>query len=161
MRTSVAQCAQAIRVDLKENFKGVKFSVQSHDYSGGDSVRVRWFDGPTEEEVEKHLSKYEYGHFNGMEDIYEYTNVINGLPQTKYLFCNREMSPETRQNLLPQAEKVYSGFCEDTRRNLCGVESFLRKLLRKTPMKAGEVGREIVHTDVTAGLIEDFYTIKA
>lgn len=110
MRTSVAQCAQAIRVDLKENFKGIKFSIKSQDYSGGDSVRVKWCDGPTEEEVEKHLSKYEYGHFNGMEDIYEYTNVINGLPQTKYLFCDREMSPETRQNLLPQAERFTADF---------------------------------------------------
>lgn len=161
MRTSVAQCAQAIRADLKENFKGVKFSVKSHDYSGGDSVRVSWCDGPTEEEVEKRLSKYEYGHFNGMEDIYEYTNVINGLPQTKYLFCDRLMSEETRQNLSEQAEKVFNSLCDDTRRYLLSVDCFLRRIFNKVSLKPGEVGMRLVHTDITAGLIEDFYTIKA
>ena len=28
---------------------------------------------------------YQYGHFNGMEDIYEYSSMIPGLPQVKFV----------------------------------------------------------------------------
>lgn len=161
MKTTVAQCAAAIRKDLKELFPGVKFSVRSQNYAGGNSIDVDWCDGPTVQEVESHLAKYEKGHFNGMEDIYEYSNLNSDIPQTKYLFCNREMSSETRQNLSEQAEKIFVSLCEDTRRYLHSVDCFLRRVFNKVSLKPGEVGRELVHTDITAGMIEEFYTIKA
>jgi hypothetical protein len=28
---------------------------------------------------------YQYGHFNGMEDIYEYSSMIPDLPQVKFV----------------------------------------------------------------------------
>jgi hypothetical protein len=161
MKTMAAECASAIRKELKEMFPGVKFSIKSQTYSGGNSVRVSWDDGPTEREVKTVVGKYQYGHFNGMEDLYEYTNVISGLPQTKYLFCDREMSNVTRQNLTEQAENIYQSLCEDTRRYLFSVDCFLRRIFNKVSLKPGEVGRELVHTDITAGLIEEFYTIIA
>jgi hypothetical protein len=161
MKTQAAQCAASVRRDLKELFPGVKFSVKCHNYSGGDSVYVDWYDGPTEKEVAPHLYKYEKGHFNGMEDIYEYSNLNGDIPQTKYLFCKREMSPETRQNLEPQAEKIYNAMCEDIRRYLHAPHTFLHRIFYKASLKPGEVGRQIVHLDVTAGMIEDFYAITA
>jgi hypothetical protein len=41
-------------------------------------------------EIQKKTAKHEYGHFNGMEDIYEYDNRDSSIGQTKYLFIERE-----------------------------------------------------------------------
>ncbi len=82
-----------IRKELKREFPGVKFSVRS-DYN---SVRIYWADGPADAKVREITDKYNYGHFNGMEDIYEYdrdnmfTDVFGG---AKYIFTNRNETPE-------------------------------------------------------------------
>jgi len=98
--TSSAQCAIVIRKELKAAFPHIKFTVRSESYSGGDSIRVGWLFGPTEEQIEALIGKYQYGRFNGMEDIYEYNS--NQLEHgVKYLFCQRsEMAKDERQKLL-------------------------------------------------------------
>lgn len=85
-----AAAAKAIRAELKENFPSIKFSVRSESYAGGNNVCISWINGPTEEEVEKIVNKYEYGSFNGMTDSYEYDNVKKDIPQVFYVFCERE-----------------------------------------------------------------------
>jgi hypothetical protein len=89
MRSEVARCAAEIRKILKE--KNIKASVKSNNYSMGDSVRVEIKEIINPEiykGLNKELAKYQYGHFNGMEDIYEYSNHIEEIPQTKHLFVN-------------------------------------------------------------------------
>ncbi|MBM5783052.1 MAG: hypothetical protein FJ368_06520 [Pelagibacterales bacterium] len=93
-KTTVAKCAELIRKELKENFPQTKFSVKSSNYSMGNSVRVSWTDGAAENKVEELLTKYQYGGFNGQEDIYENTNWRDDISQTKYLFCDRKISDE-------------------------------------------------------------------
>ncbi len=88
--------AKNIRIELKRSFPKIKFTVKSERYSGGNSVRVGWNDGPTVKQIKDIISKYEEGSFNGMEDIYEYNasefNTVFG--GTKYLFADRTESPE-------------------------------------------------------------------
>lgn len=91
--------AKNIRTELKRAFPGIKFSVTSQCFAGGDSIDVSWVDGPTTEEIDKILNKYEEGSFNGMEDIYEYNNdqfpeVYGG---AKYVMGQRSLS-ETAYN---------------------------------------------------------------
>jgi hypothetical protein len=93
-KTQAAQCAALIRAELKEKFPLTKFKVNSENYSMGDNVNISWIDGAAENEVEELLAKYQYGRFNGMEDLYEYTNCRDDIAQTKYLFCNRTISNE-------------------------------------------------------------------
>jgi hypothetical protein len=52
--------------------------------------------------------KYQYGHFNGMEDIYEYSNNNDAIPQTKYLF----VEPDETQAMESVKDKfvTYWGF---------------------------------------------------
>lgn len=64
--------AKNIKKELARAFPGVKFSVKSDSYSGGDSIDIAWELGPTTREVQAITGKYEEGSFNGMEDIYEY-----------------------------------------------------------------------------------------
>lgn len=55
---------------------------------------------------------FEYGSFDGMTDLYTADNRIADLPQTKYLFVNREMSQATKDALLAEIQNTYFG-CEN------------------------------------------------
>jgi len=90
--TSAALCAKEIRKILKENFPSIKFSVKSSNFSMGDSVNVGWTDGPASKSVEKLINHFQYGHFDGMTDMYEHSNSRDDIPQTKFLRCNRHLS---------------------------------------------------------------------
>lgn len=108
-QSNQAQAAAAIREELKTKFPGVKFSVTSEGFSMGDAVRVKWTDGPTENEVTNITAKYEYGHFNGMEDIYEYSNRRDDIPQTKYLTTSRSKSEATKAATEAGALEIWPG----------------------------------------------------
>lgn len=107
-KTGAANCAAAIRTELKSAFIGVKFSVTSDTYSGGNSVHISWTDGPTVKEVEAITSKYQYGHFNGMEDLYEYSNNREDIPQAKYIQESRTMSDTAKSDILAKNEYLAS-----------------------------------------------------
>lgn len=91
-----AAAAKAIRKELKAAFPTVKFSVTSESFSMGDAVRISWTDGPMTKEVEAITGKYQYGHFNGMEDIYEHSNRRSDIPQTKYVQTSRHFSESVK-----------------------------------------------------------------
>ena len=102
--------AKNIRIELKGMFPGVKFSVNSKSYSGGDSIRVNWIDGPSQKEVEAIISKYEYGNFNGMIDLYEYDkdrSFTSKHGSTKYAFANRDHSDSSVQRALDNLYAKY------------------------------------------------------
>jgi len=63
-----AEHAKIIRKVLKEAFPGIKFSVRTHKYAGGASIRVRWTDGPTGNTVNDILRPLAGGYFDGMTD---------------------------------------------------------------------------------------------
>ena len=97
MKTNQALCANAIRKELKKAFPKTKFSITSKGFAGGDDVNINYIDGPSRQEVEEITKKYQYGHFDGMIDLYEDSNIREDIPQTKYLFVNRSFSPEVEQ----------------------------------------------------------------
>ena len=107
--TSAAMCAKEIRKELKTAFSGIKFSVTSSTFSMGNSVDINWTNGPTREAVETVTKKYQYGHFNGMEDIYEYSNSREELPQAKFVMTQRDFTPELQLSAAQTAHKHYGG----------------------------------------------------
>lgn len=92
MKTESAQTASEIRKELKKAFPGFKFSVRSSNFSMGDSVDIDWIDGPTTEQVESITDKFQYGHFDGSVDMYEYSNTREDIPQAKFVQTQRSMS---------------------------------------------------------------------
>jgi hypothetical protein len=68
--------AKNIRIQLKNSFPGVKFSVKTDRFSGGDAIRISWNEGPTEDEVSKIVKPYQCGYFDGHSDCYEFVNSI-------------------------------------------------------------------------------------
>ena len=97
-KSSHALAGANIRKELKHRYPNCKFKVTTKSYTGGDSVRVSWFDGVTNKEVDAIIDKYTYGNFDGMYDIYEYDSDHNGTyGEVKYAFAERKYSRETMQ----------------------------------------------------------------
>jgi hypothetical protein len=96
MKSTHAQAGSEIRKLLKQNFPTTKFKVTSESYSMGSSVRIEWTDGPTTSQVDELVKQFQYGHFDGMQDIYEYSNSRDDIPQVKYVQTTRNLSEEFR-----------------------------------------------------------------
>jgi hypothetical protein len=116
MATSQALAAKAIRAELKE--MGVKGRVTSKGYSMGCSVNVSLTDENPEtvKKVKDAAAKYQYGHFNGMEDIYEYSNGREDLPQAKFVFVDNNTSDELKQKAW---DYIRTNFAERPARTKC------------------------------------------
>jgi len=71
-------------------------------------VDINWTDGPTDDQVNKITKKYQYGHFDGMIDCYEYSNNREDIPQAKFVMCSRELSDEIILKTAKTAKKHYS-----------------------------------------------------
>ena len=69
---SCAETAKLVRTALRDAFPGVKFSVRSDTYAGGASIRVRWTDGPTSDDVQRVAGIFAGADFDGMVDLKVY-----------------------------------------------------------------------------------------
>lgn len=105
--SSQAAAAALIRKELKAAFPYTTFKVTSSSFSMGDSVDISWTDGPTSAQVEKITRKYQYGDFDGMIDLYEYTNTRDDIPQSKYVQCQRGRSDQTFIAAIEQVNRYY------------------------------------------------------
>ena len=109
-----------IKKELQLKFKGVKFSVSKNDYN---SIGIRWTDGPKIKEVEDVTGKYEAGHFDGMDDIYNYTHSdwhIFGY--AKYINHNRSISKEVESGLLKKLKKAAEKLKLESENSLIPIE---------------------------------------
>jgi len=104
-----AAAAKMIRAYMKEN--GIAGSVRSQGYSMGSSINVNVQDlNPMQyEALNSYGRQFEYGSFNGMEDIYEYNNVNDNIPQVSYVFVNNKMSDELGQAIYDFIKGLYVG----------------------------------------------------
>jgi glyceraldehyde-3-phosphate dehydrogenase/erythrose-4-phosphate dehydrogenase len=84
-----ARAARAIRSELKRRFQKCSFSVTSKSFSMGNAVYISWTNGPSQEEVNALVDKYQYGHFDGVTDCYEFSNKRTDIPQTKFVSTTR------------------------------------------------------------------------
>jgi len=154
-KSGAAACASAIREELKNIFPGIKFSVRCQNFSMGDSVDIDWNDGPTTHEVDNVTKKYQYGHFDGMTDMYENSNSRNDIPQAKYVMTQRSMSKELEAILLPKAEEIFNGHSFDCH----SAGNLLYQIFCQSSLPANFQNIRIEKTDCTCGNLTDFYKI--
>lgn len=105
-----ALAAKLMRQELKKAFPATTFSVRARSFSGGDSIDIEWTDGPTDKQVTEITGKYQYGSFDGMQDLYSSTNRIDGLPQVKYVHERREYSQEVLQEEFEACKRTFGGW---------------------------------------------------
>lgn len=90
-----AAAAAAIRAQLKK--AGIKARVRSRSFSMGDAVDVDIYADlmpAARKEVEAFVDQFQYGHFDGSDDSYRYSNHRDDLPQVKYAHVNVHYSEE-------------------------------------------------------------------
>lgn len=128
---SAALGSRNLKKELAHAFPGVKFSVTSDTFSGGDSISVHWTLGPTTNEVESISDKYQEGSFNGMEDIYE-TDHDNVWPElfggAKYVHATRHFPEE----MLAQIDHEISALFGETE-SAPDISRERWQLLERTP----------------------------
>ena len=95
--------AQIIKAELKKAFPWVKFSCKYKIFSWGDSVDIYWKGWPLTRDVDRIASQYQAWHFDGMIDMYEYTNDKPYWMTAKYVMCNRENDPEQAKQFMSDA----------------------------------------------------------
>ena len=110
--SSQAQVAKLCRQYLKSI--GVKGRARSESFSMGDSVTVYVSDihPDVRKQIESEFSKYQYGHFDGMQDMYEYSNRRHDIPQTKYMSVNVEYSDEIKQRAYDYLKAKYANYSD-------------------------------------------------
>jgi hypothetical protein len=79
--------------------------------------------------VEPLINEYQYGHFDGMIDCYEYSNNRNDIPQVKFVFANREYSDEIVYSTAVAAKNHYADLenVELNKDNMCKSFDFLNQ----------------------------------
>lgn len=107
MKSEVAQAAKLIQSALKVAFPGMRFSVRSKSYSGGNSVTVSWTNGPAVEAVEAIANKFEAGTFDGMTDMYNYNHDRKG-PCAKFVFTSRTIDDSLSARVLADLKAKFS-----------------------------------------------------
>lgn len=110
MKSNQAKVAKLCKEYITKK-KGLKCRVRSEGFSMGDSVDVTIYDQPPNirKEIEDYCSKYQYGHFDGMTDMYEYSNRQHDIPQTKYLHVHNDLSKELKQEALTFIRETMQG----------------------------------------------------
>lgn len=78
---------------------GYPCKAKSRSFSMGDAVDVYVENIPADDlkKIESELSKYQCGHFDGMQDMYEYSNWRKDIPQTKYLNIRCTYTDDVKQ----------------------------------------------------------------
>jgi len=80
-----AQAAAQIKAKLKNI--GVKAQVKSFQAAGCNGVYVYCdlADKAHSDDIEAAAKVHQYGHFNGMEDLYEFSNIDDNIPQVMFV----------------------------------------------------------------------------
>jgi hypothetical protein len=88
---TATETAKFVRVTLKENFPGIKFSVKSSNHV----INISWTDGPIDKQVEAVTNAFGGMSFDGMQDMDTYRKQEYNGEQAQF-YC---YSPYTKRKL--------------------------------------------------------------
>lgn len=149
---SVTETAKLVRAALKDNFKGIKFSVRSSSYAGGASIDVSWVDGPCMADVDRvvkgfqgatfdssiDLKSYVTGELNG-EEVHFGTDYVMTHRKTTYAFVEAIAMQFCQRFGLPLSTITFFGNANDTWANTTNLdysqERWFHDLLHNTDAK--------------------------
>ena len=136
---SLVAAGKNIRIELSAAFPGVKFSVRSSRFSGGDSLRVSWIDGPTDEQVSAIANKYAAGSFDCMTDCYNYEHSTwtDAFGDAKYVQTTREYSDAFIVRVLDRVSRYWGADPAPT------LEDYRMGRLWKVKSNASDFQREV------------------
>ena len=97
MKSTQAQAAAMIRKELKKN--GISATVKSSSASMMTAVDIHLVDPmpALTKAVKQFVARFQYGSFDGMQDLYEINSWDDSIPQVKYATVNVKFSQELKQ----------------------------------------------------------------
>lgn len=101
-----------IKAHCLKTWKIAKIEVSTDVFSGGDSMDVNYYAPDPIKELESFINQFQAGHFNGMEDIYEYSNnpeiILDGhiLQDYKYVSVYHKACDLPEPKKQPEAELI-------------------------------------------------------
>jgi hypothetical protein len=135
--TSPSDVAKLVRKELKQAFPGVKFSVRT---TSSGAINISYVDGPTFSDVSEIANKYEWGSFDGMQDMYVADENKSG-PSVQYVFVTRDYSDE-KINIASDVIRKYFEIDQETDNlsetnlyYLDSVSSWARRVLAKSDLR--------------------------
>lgn len=104
METRKLTCAAIAAKEIRNRLKvaGIPAKVRSSNFANGNSVDIDLTDADPQTVAKANTicDPFQYGHFDGMIDLYEYSNKRPDLPaQAKYVSVTNHTSPETEQRV--------------------------------------------------------------
>ena len=110
-KSRLTTAAKNIRLVLKESFPKTKFKVSSSRFSMGNSVDVRWIDGPTRKEVNLAVKRFQDHASDETGDFMDSRNdsFNDDFGGTKFVMTDRNFSKEF---LMPFFEKAFGDDAE-------------------------------------------------
>jgi hypothetical protein len=103
--SSAADASKNLKILLSRLWPATKFSVVSDTFSMGDSINVRWTDGPTVDQVEGYANQFQSGYVNTMEDMTEHVSKgMHVFGDAKYVSCNRSISDALSDTVFPAVQ---------------------------------------------------------
>jgi len=129
-KLDVAEAAKLLRKELKEKFPTTKFSVRIDRYSMGESIDVRWKDGPATARIDPLLWKYQdidYDEASG--------EILSG--GNRYVHGHRNPSDESMRTI---QDAIWNRFVEGTFRSRedPGFRDQVWRMLRTTDLYEGK-----------------------
>lgn len=91
-----ARVATMIRKHMKAHGIAAKVTSSSASMMTEVTVRVSNMSPAAVREIEIYIGQFMYGHFDGMQDMYEHSNTRDDIPQAKFVTLDNRMSDEMR-----------------------------------------------------------------
>ncbi|WP_231489896.1 LPD29 domain-containing protein [Pedobacter sp. Leaf170] len=171
--TEASIVSKTVKKLLTSNFKGIKFSVKSDIFSGGDSVSVKWSFGPTENEVNALIKRFQGGSFNSYEDIYEYNadsyevdkdGNIKVQPTVKYISTSRRtpVIEEAAKLICEKFNVEYEGYWSKVYENdKSSVSDYAYRIINKMSFESDDIKIiACINKEKDCGMFEDIYTFS-
>ena len=134
-----AIAAKNLRKLLKAKFPGVKFSVTISRFSGGNSMSVRWTDGPTSDAVSEFCELFSGGSFSGQDDSYTYSRApfAELFGSAKYISTRQDYSDAMVSKAIAELAEYYAPAAAPT------VEDYRSgRAWNVAPIEGGAYGRD-------------------
>lgn len=124
--SNATEAAKGLRSELKAAFPGIKFSVRTRYFSGGESINISWSFGPTTKAVGAISKKYEYGRFDGMTDSSSVEDTLVSMPDGEVKILGGAKFVQTSRNFesIKNDYRSESLFIERVMRDLCALQGF-------------------------------------
>lgn len=105
-----AKAARIIRSKLRKLFPSVTFSIIASTYANGDSVAIRWTNGPSLENIRSLTTEFQSGSYCCITDSYILDNKNEYTPQVKFIKLYRSITEDVFQFAFEIAKDKFNGW---------------------------------------------------